>query len=265
MPSNQFPVTIVQNGLKCTSEPPKGLRPNITKSFRTLVTDAEIKDSPQPVAFKKLCYALCFFNAVILERRKFGPLGWNVRYQFSVPDLEISKLQLADFLKNFDGIPFDALRYMVAEANYGGRVTDYHDRTTLNTILLDFYNVNVVNEEGHKLCGSADYIMPSAEIINRREDYVKYIEECLPGEDKTEIFGMHDNAEITSAINFTNEFLQAALTQQPRAIASVGKSQDQILDETATTILAKLPNLFDTEDAAKKHPLSYYNTMNTVL
>jgi hypothetical protein len=43
---------------------------------------------------------------------------------------------------------------MVAEANYGGRVTDYHDRTTLGTILLDFYNDKVVNEPGHKLCGS---------------------------------------------------------------------------------------------------------------
>jgi dynein heavy chain len=80
MPSNQFPVTIVQNGLKATSEPPKGLKPNITKSFRTLVTDNEIKDCQQPTAFKKLVYGLCFFNAVILERRKFGALGWNVRY-----------------------------------------------------------------------------------------------------------------------------------------------------------------------------------------
>jgi dynein heavy chain, axonemal len=80
--------------------------------------------------------------------------------------------------------------------------------------------------------------MPNADEINKREDYVKYIDEHLPIEDKTEIFGMHENAEITSAINFTNDFLAAALTQQPRAIAQVGKSQDQILDETATTILA---------------------------
>ena len=34
MPSDQFPVTIVQNGLKATSEPPKGLKANIAKSFK---------------------------------------------------------------------------------------------------------------------------------------------------------------------------------------------------------------------------------------
>jgi len=48
----------------------------------------------------------------------------------------------------------------------------------------------------------------------------------VPFEDKTEIFGMHDNAEITSAINFTNELLTAALTQQPRTATAGGQSSD---------------------------------------
>jgi hypothetical protein len=54
--------------------------------------------------------------------------------------------------------------------------------------------------------------VPNVENINKRDDFLTYIEKNVPFEDKTEIFGMHENAEITSAINFTNEFLQAALT-----------------------------------------------------
>lgn len=107
--------------------------------------------------------------------------------------------------------------------------------------------------------------MPSNEEINKRDDFVNYIERQLPFEDQTEIFGMHNNAEITSAINFTNEFLTAALTQQPRTVKKGAKSPDQILSETSAEILSKLPDLFDFEDAQKKHPLKYEKCMNTVL
>ena len=92
MPSDEFPVTIVQNGLKATSEPPRGLKANLRKSIKSL-SDRDF-DNSQPQVFKKLVWGLCFFNAVIIERKRFGALGWNIRYQFSVPDLEISKQQL---------------------------------------------------------------------------------------------------------------------------------------------------------------------------
>ena len=44
------------------------------------------------------------------------------------------------FLNHYENIPWEALRYMVAEANYGGRVTDPKDRLTINVILEEFYN-----------------------------------------------------------------------------------------------------------------------------
>jgi len=38
-------------------------------------------------AYKKMFYALAFFHSVILERRKFGALGWNITYKWMDSDL----------------------------------------------------------------------------------------------------------------------------------------------------------------------------------
>ena len=260
-PSDKFPVTIVQNGTKMTSEPPKGIQQNCKKSYRA-ISDREFETCTKPVAFRRLLWGLCFFNAVILERRKFGPLGWNKAYEFSASDLSISTKQLTQFLDFYDEIPFSALCYMVAEANYGGRVTDPQDRRCISTLLEDYYCVDMINEENHKLSPSGTYFVPSD---GSRQDYIEFIEENLPLNDLTEVFGLHDNADITSAINSTDTILATALSLQPRATSSSGKTQDEVLAETCQGILEKLPPMLDFEKAKKKHPVKYEESMNTVL
>ena len=138
MPNPKFPVAILQGGVKMTLEPPKGMRANLQGSFLTLENDW-FEGSRKPDQFKKLCFGLCFFHALLLERKKFGPLGWNIRYDFSDSDQRISHDHLRIFLDDpaFPEAPFAALSYLTGECNYGGRVTDDMDRRTLMNILAD--------------------------------------------------------------------------------------------------------------------------------
>jgi len=171
MPSEKFPVTILQNGIKATIEPPKGLKNNILRSYLGMES-SEFESCDKPQAYKALMWGLCFFNALILERRKFGPLGWNIPYQFSNSDLSISQAQLMVFLNHFEEIPWDALRYMVAEANYGGRVTDVNDRVTLNFILEDFYCPAML-KPNHKLVESGKYVVPPEAELESYQDFIR--------------------------------------------------------------------------------------------
>ncbi len=49
--------------------------------------------------FKSILFSLVYFHAVLIERRKFGPQGWNRSYPFNTGDLTISVNVLYNYLE----------------------------------------------------------------------------------------------------------------------------------------------------------------------
>lgn len=60
----------------------------------------------QSVTFKHLLLSLCLFHGVLLERRKFGALGFNIPYEFTDGDRRICISQLQMFLMEYEDIPY---------------------------------------------------------------------------------------------------------------------------------------------------------------
>lgn len=86
MPATYFPVSVLQNSVKLTTEPPRGIRANVKRTYMEL-NDKYLDDCAKPEQWRKLLFGVTFFHATIQERRKFGPLGWNIKYEFNDSDL----------------------------------------------------------------------------------------------------------------------------------------------------------------------------------
>jgi dynein heavy chain len=139
MPVPYFPVPVLQNGIKLTNEPPKGIKSNMIGSLSQLPDEIVNSDIKRNSEFRTLIYSVCFFHAVIQERRKFGPLGWNIRYEFNESDLHTALAVMKTMLsEDSEEIVWDALQFVTGEIVYGGRVTDDIDRRTIMMILTTF-------------------------------------------------------------------------------------------------------------------------------
>ena len=122
----KFPVAILQNSVKMTMEPPSGLKTNLLQNYEAM-DDKMLNDCEKPAEYKKLLFAFSFFHAIVQDRRKFGPIGWNIPYAFTFEDFDVCRKQLRIFLDEYDDIPYKVINFLGAEINYGGRVTDYVD------------------------------------------------------------------------------------------------------------------------------------------
>jgi dynein heavy chain len=263
MPSASFPVSVLQNGVKMTNEPPNGLRANLNQNYFKL-DDEALECTTKPDAFRKLFFGLCFFHAILIERKRYGALGWNIPYAFNETDLDICTSQLKLYLDKYEEIPYSVLDLLTQSINYGGRITDDKDLRTIDIIMRTYYTPKLF-EPGYKFSESGNYYSFDFDPEDVHASYLGYIK-SLPINPEPEAFGMHENANITSAENEVIERFKTIVTMQSSAGGSgAGKSREELIGDAAKVIEDGLPLLFDEEATQMKFPVTYLESMNTLL
>ena len=244
-PTPAFPISILQSGIKMTTEPPRGIRANMKRLYQK-ITEPQFERCSEKTKYKKLLFALCYFHSILLERKKFLQLGWNINYGFNDSDFEVSENLLAIYLDSYKEVtPWEALKYLIADVNYGGHVTDDWDRRLLLTYMKGLFLDEAVTQNFFKLCGRQNYYIPKEGPLESVKEFV----ENFPSVDHPEAFGQHSNADIASQISDTKTLFDTLLSLQPKTAAGEGVSREDQVLELAADVLKKVPT-----------PIDYYGT-----
>lgn len=231
-----------------TTEPPKGLRANLLRLYNAITEDsfAECKCQQK---YQKLLFSLVYFHSVLLERRKFRTLGLNIPYDFNDTDFRVSDDLLKSYLDSSEETPWDALKYLIAEANYGGRVTDEIDRRVLNSYMNKFYCESALTTPNFPLSELPTYYIPENGELSTFKDYIA----TLPNTDRPEAFGQHTNAEIFYLKEDSKIVLDSLTSLQPQtAGAEGGTSKEDMVLSIAQDLLEQTPKAFNLEEVMKE-------------
>ncbi|XP_047613274.1 dynein axonemal heavy chain 9 isoform X4 [Phacochoerus africanus] len=242
-----IPQGILENSIKITSEPPTGMHANLHKALDNFTQDT-LEMCSRETEFKSILFALCYFHAVVAERRKFGPQGWNRSYPFSTGDLTISVNVLYNFLEANAKVPYDDLRYLFGEIMYGGHITDDWDRRLCRTYLEEFIKPEMLAGElslapGFPLPGNMDY-----------GGYHQYIDAQLPPE-SPHLYGLHPNAEIGFLTQTSEKLFRTVLELQPRdsqAGEGAGAAREEKVKAVLEEILERVTDEFNIPELAAR-------------
>lgn len=244
---NVLPQGILESSIKITNEPPTGMFANLHKAMDNF-TQETLEMCTKEAEFKAILFSLCYFHAVVAERRKFGPQGWNRNYPFNVGDLTISVNVLYNYLENNNKVPWEDLRYLFGEIMYGGHITDDWDRRLCRNYLMQFMQPELI--EGELQFAPGFYAPPNTDY----NGYHKYIDDRLPTESPY-LYGLHPNAEIGFLTNTSEKLFKTLFEMQPRdsgASAGTGLSREDKVRGSLDDISDKLPELFNVHEMMAK-------------
>ncbi|KAE9123159.1 Dynein alpha chain, flagellar outer arm [Phytophthora fragariae] len=265
---SNLPESLLQSCIKVANEAPTDLKSNLRRAWANF-SMKQLEACAQPNEYQGCLFALCFFHALVLGRRRFGYQGWSRPYSFNTGDLLICSDVLRRYLdtavtSRSKTLPWDDLRYIFGEIMYGGHITDHWDRITNNAYLNEVFTQDIL--KGKEL--TVGFKCPDPFTFSYSK-YVDHIETQLPGESPT-VYGLHPNAEVGYLVEASNDLFATIAKFQPSTGPSTSAEAKNASSASASglakenahvyavieELLGKLPPEIDLADLqAKAEPL----------
>ena len=243
-PHPKFPIGLLQMAIKVTNEPPNGLRAGLMRSY-TVMIDQDRLERVETSQWRALLFTLCFMHSVVQERRKFGALGWCIPYEYNDGDLNACITFLEKHLYQ-GALSWPTLQYMVADVQYGGKITDDLDRRLFKTYAESWVGPMTLapnftfNPESplQRIPNDFTYVVPDCSEV---DEYLSFIN-GFPETDSPEVFGLHPNADISFRNKEVQQLLNTIVETQPKtSSAGGGRTREDIVYEKCEELLESMP------------------------
>lgn len=148
----KVPTTLIRASNLLMFEPPSGIKASMIRSYTQAIT----KDGSdrKPVQRAKLHFVVAWFNAVVQERLRYIPIGWSKKYEFNQSDQRCVLKCCDQWLDTVgkgreavdpDTIPWDALRALVSQSIFGGKIDNDFDQKILLSLTTYFFKKEAFN------------------------------------------------------------------------------------------------------------------------
>ncbi|SBT70312.1 dynein heavy chain, putative [Plasmodium malariae] len=215
----KIPQNLLRISLTFMFEPPVGIKSSMLRTFSLFL---ENRDTGDPkIARIRLYFIVSFLHAIILERRRYTPIGWTKKYEFSDSDLTCALSVVDSWIdrsatkigKNVSehidpcNIPWDAIKKILNEAIYGGRLDNMVDSKVLDTFINHLMNPNSFEADFKlNICNSLcdkDFLQ-SPDLFRKLTDYIKWTNN-MSNTDLPAWLGFGQQAEglLTTRTNFS--------------------------------------------------------------
>lgn len=150
----KVPTTLLRASHVFVFEPPSGIKAALQRSYTSTVTQQ--RSDKVPVERSRLHFLVAWFNAVVQERLRYTPIGWSKFYEFNESDQRCALECVDEWIESMgkdrqnvdpDKIPWDALRTLIGQSIFGGKIDNEFDNKILNSLVNQFFRPESFNFE----------------------------------------------------------------------------------------------------------------------